>query len=326
MTTKTIFVFPGQGSQSLGMLASLAQRHPMIRETFIEASELLSEDLWRLCQQGPLEKLNQTVHTQPILLTASVALWRLWQQQGGSKPLFMAGHSLGEYAALVCAECFTFAAAVRLVAERGRLMQAAVPEGMGAMAAIIGLDPLTLTRLCHELVDKNQVLAPANYNAPGQVVVAGHAVAIDKLVESAKQYGAKLAKRVPMSVPSHCPLMIPAAEQLKQYLTTVDFYPPKIPVVNNVGVCVEHTPVAIKEALVNQLFSPVRWVEIIQYLDKVAAAWRLESDTVVSLIECGPGKVLAGLNKRITTIPTLSIGEPEFFDSALKAEGVSCYY
>lgn len=309
MSKKIAFLFPGQGSQAVGMLSELAAHHPLIEETFAEASQSLEFDLWQLSQQGPADQLNQTQITQPALLAASVALWRLWQKEGGKLPLLMAGHSLGEYSALVCAGALEFSAAIRLVAERGRLMQEAVPSGMGAMAAIVGLEDSALQELCTSLA-QGQVLSPANYNSIGQTVVAGNSEAVDRLVEKAKQAGAKLAKRIPVSVPSHCALMKPAAERLADYLKTVSFLAPQFPVINNVDVKAEKTPEAIKDALVRQLFSPVRWVEIIQYLEKQG---------IEQLIECGSGKVLAGLNKRITDIPTLSIQNPDTFKSALVA-------
>ncbi|MES2997794.1 MAG: ACP S-malonyltransferase [Pseudomonadota bacterium] len=307
MFKKIAFIFPGQGSQAVGMLSALASHYPLIQATFAEASEALQFDLWKLSQEGPVELLNQTQQSQPALLAASVALWRLWQQEAGDCPLLMAGHSLGEYSALVCAKSIDFPVAIRLVAERGRLMQEAVPEGVGAMAAIVGLDNTKLQELCH-LLAQGQVLSPANYNSIGQTVVAGNSEAVDRLVDQAKQAGAKLAKRIPVSVPSHCALMKPAAEHLAAYLHTISFSPPQFPIINNVDVKVEEKPEAIKSALVRQLFSPVRWVEIIQCL---------QQKQLELLVECGAGKVLAGLNKRISSIPTLSIQDPEILRRAL---------
>ncbi len=309
MSKKIAFIFPGQGSQAVGMLSAFAANYPIIQETFAEASEALNFDLWQLCQQGPTEQLNQTQHTQPALLAASVGLWRLWRKEGGQLPLFMAGHSLGEYSALVCSASMAFPTAIQLVAERGRLMQEAVPDGVGAMAAIVGLENTTLQELCDSL-SHGQVLSPANYNSVGQTVVAGNSAAVDRLVEQAKQAGAKLAKRIPVSVPSHCALMKPAAARLEQYLTTISLLTPQFPIINNVDVKIEKNPDAIKSALVRQLFSPVRWVEIIQ---------RLQEEQVELFLECGPGKVLSGLNKRITPIPTLSIQDPETLQQALIA-------
>lgn len=307
MSKKIAFIFPGQGSQTLGMLSEFAGHYPIIQETFAQASQVLKFDLWELCQQGPIIALNQTENTQPALLAASVALWRIWQQQQGVRPLYMAGHSLGEYSALVCAGALDFLTAVRLVAERGRLMQAAVPVGKGAMAAIVGLENNKLLSLCDSLAE-GQVLAPANYNSIGQTVVAGDSAAVDRLVANAKQAGAKLAKRIPVSVPSHCALMKPAAEHLAETLQTIHVSAPQIPVVNNVDVEMVDDPIRIKKALVNQLTHPVRWVEIIQWM---------EQQKIDEFIECGPGKVLAGLNKRITAIPTLSIQDPEILQNAL---------
>jgi [acyl-carrier-protein] S-malonyltransferase len=307
MPKKITFIFPGQGSQTVAMLSELAGHYPIIQETFAEASQVLKFDLWELCQEGPAAALNQTENTQPALLTASVALWRIWLQQQGVKPLYMAGHSLGEYSALVCAGALDFLTAVRLVAERGRLMQAAVPSGLGAMAAIVGLDNDKLMALCASLAE-GQVLSPANYNSIGQTVVAGDTAAIERLLTHAKQAGAKLAKLIPVSVPSHCALMQPAAEHLAETLQTVHISTPHIPVINNVDVAIEQDPKAIKRALTKQLYHPVRWVETIQFL---------EQQTMDEFIECGPGKVLSGLNKRITSIPTLSIHDPEILQEAL---------
>jgi [acyl-carrier-protein] S-malonyltransferase len=307
MTKKIAFIFPGQGSQTLGMLAEFAKEYPLIQETFMQASHVLSFDLWELCQDGPEAVLNQTENTQPALLAASVALWRVWKKQRGVKPAFIAGHSLGEYSALVCADALDFVTAVRLVAERGRLMQAAVPPGAGAMAAIVGLDNDKIRALCESLAE-GQVLEPANYNAIGQTVVAGNAAAVDRLIEQAKQAGAKLAKRIPVSVPSHCALMKPAANHLAEILETIPISVPQIPIVNNIDVSIEYDSIMIKQALTQQLYSPVRWVEIIQSLEKRG---------IEEFIECGPGKVLAGLNKRITSIPTLSIQDPEVLQEAL---------
>lgn len=309
MSKKIAFIFPGQGSQVVGMLSELATHYPVIEETFATASQALGFDLWQLTQQGSAEQLNQTQFTQPALLAASFALWRLWKNESATLPIIIAGHSLGEYSALVCAETIEFSAAIRLVAERGRLMQEAIPDGKGAMAAIVGLEDSVLQELCTSLA-QGQILSPANYNSISQTVVAGNTEAVDRLVEKATLAGAKLAKRIPVSVPSHCMLMKPAAEHLTDYLHTVTFLPPQIPFINNVDVKIEEKPAAIKDALVRQLFSPVRWVEIIQHIEKQNVAY---------FIECGPGKILAGLNKRITHIPTLSIYNLETFKNALIA-------
>ncbi|WP_010597045.1 ACP S-malonyltransferase [Rickettsiella massiliensis] len=308
MSKKIAFVFPGQGSQSVGMLSVLAAKHPIIQDTFAQASAILGYDLWHLSQNGPEETLNQTEMTQPILFCADVAIWRLWQQEKGPQPTLMTGHSLGEYAALACADAIDFVTGLHLVKERGRLMQEAVPEGKGAMLAVIGLDVEPLQALC-QTVAQGQVLAPANYNAPGQIVVAGETEAIERLFLAAKQAGAKLVKRVAMSVPSHCELMKPAAQKLAHYLQGVTIHTPTLSVLNNVDIRVESKSERIKDALVRQLYHPIRWVELVQSC--VAQGIEL-------IVECGPAKVLAGLNKRITSIPTLSIQGPESFALALQ--------
>ncbi len=283
------FVFPGQGSQSVGMLADLAASYPQVEATFAEASEVLGYDLWKLVQEGPAEELNQTHITQPAMLSAGVAVWRVWQEKGGAQPAMMAGHSLGEYTALVCAGALAFKDAVALVAERGRLMQEAVPAGTGAMAAILGLEDEQVADVCAKAAE-GQVLSPVNYNSPGQVVVAGQAEAVNRAVEVAKEAGAKRALLLPVSVPSHCALMQPAAEQLALKLADIEVNTPSIPVINNVDVTVADSPEAIRDALVRQLYSPVRWVETVR---------KMNADGADALVECGPGKVLAGLNKRI---------------------------
>lgn len=298
---KLAFLFPGQGSQSIGMLNALASEFPQVRETFDEASQALGFDLWKLVSDGPEEQLNQTQHTQPAMLTAGVAVWRVWRAQGGALPAFMAGHSLGEYSALCCAEALDFGDAVRLVADRGRFMQAAVPAGQGGMAAILGLEDEQVRAVCAQAA-QGEVLAAVNYNSPGQVVIAGSAAAVARGVEAAKVAGAKRAVLLPVSVPSHCALMLPAAERLAERLTEVSIRAPRVAVLHNVHVQAESDPQAIRAALVRQLASPVLWT------DTVLA---LLAQGVDLLIECGPGKVLAGLNKRITrTVPTLSLHDP----------------
>ncbi len=283
------FVFPGQGSQSVGMLAELAASFPLVGETFAEASAALGYDLWQLVQNGPAEELNNTQITQPAMLSAGIAVWRVMQDQGQANPVVVAGHSLGEYSALVAAGALNFADAVKLVAERGRLMQEAVPAGQGAMAAILGLDDAAVIGVC-EAAAQGEVLSAVNFNAPGQVVVAGTAAAVERVVDAAKEAGAKRALPLPVSVPSHCALMKPAAEKLAEQLAGITVSAPTIPVINNADVATESDGDAIRDALVRQLYSPVRWVESVQ---------KMALDGVDTLVECGPGKVLVGLNKRI---------------------------
>ena len=283
------FVFPGQGSQSIGMLDALANEFTDVEATFQTASEVLGYDLWDIVQNGPAEKLNSTDITQPAMLAAGVAVWRVWQARGGTQPTVLAGHSLGEYTALVCGGSLAFEDAIKLVAERGRLMQQAVPAGTGAMAAVLGLDDDVVRAVCTEAA-AGEVVEAVNFNSPGQVVVAGHKTAVERVVELAKAKGAKRALLLPVSVPSHCALMQPAAEKLASVLEGVAIQPPQIPVINNVDVAMPTDSVAIRSALVRQLHSPVRWVETVQ---------KMAADGVDRLIECGPGKVLVGLNKRI---------------------------
>ncbi|HAD40100.1 MAG TPA: [acyl-carrier-protein] S-malonyltransferase [Plesiomonas shigelloides] len=288
MTTFAM-VFPGQGSQSVGMLADLAQQFPIVEQTFAEASAVLGYDLWALVQQGPAEELNKTWQTQPALLTASVAIWRVWQEKNGAMPVVMAGHSLGEYSALVCAGVMDFKDAVRLVELRGKVMQEAVPEGTGAMAAIIGLDNDSIAKACAESAE-GQVVAPVNFNSPGQVVIAGNKEAVERAGAACKAAGAKRALPLPVSVPSHCALMKPAADKLAVALQEITFNAPRIPVINNVDVAAESDADAIRSALVRQLYSPVRWTETVE---------SMSAQGVAHLLEMGPGKVLTGLTKRI---------------------------
>ena len=287
--SKFAIAFPGQGSQSVGMLAELAEAYPIIKETFAEASAVLGYDLFELVMQGPAEELNKTWKTQPALLTSSVALWRLWKAQGGATPAVMAGHSLGEYSALVCAGALNFADAVKLVELRGQAMQRAVPEGVGAMAAIIGLDNDSIAANC-EKAAQGQVVSPVNFNSPGQVVIAGHKEAVERANVLMKESGAKRALPLPVSVPSHCALMKPAAEELAIALDKLEVKAPAIPVINNADVATVTDPAAIKDALVRQLYSPVRWTETVE---------RMASEEITFEIEMGPGKVLSGLVKRI---------------------------
>lgn len=310
MTQKRLaFIFPGQGSQSVGMLKELANEFAIVEETFAEASEVLGYDLWQLVQTGPDNRLNETERTQPAVLAADIAVWRVWQQQHGPKPVVVAGHSLGEYAALVCAQALEFKTAVALVAARGRYMQAAVPMDIGAMAAIVGLTDEEVTAICQEAA-QGQIAEPANFNAPGQVVVAGHVAAIERVVALAKPKGAKLAKRLPVSVPSHCSLMQGAAEQLSAYLQTITLATPMLPVIHNADVC-SHTQVAaIKAILAKQLFQPVRWTQTII---------SLAAHSVDIVIECGPGKVLTGLNKRIQPgLVSIAIADPVTLQQTLQ--------
>ena len=307
--SKFAMVFPGQGSQSLGMLADLATQFPIVEETFSEASSVLGYDLWQLVQQGPAEELNKTWQTQPALLTASVAIWRVWQHQGGKLPTLMAGHSLGEYSALVCAGVLDFKQAVRLVELRGKLMQEAVPEGTGAMYAIIGLDNESIAKACEESA-LGQVVSPVNFNSPGQVVIAGNKEAVERAGAACKALGAKRALPLPVSVPSHCALMKPAADKLAVALEEIEFQAPLFPVVNNVDVKTEVSPEAIRSALVRQLYNPVRWTESVEFI---------AADGVELLLEVGPGKVLTGLTKRIVdTLAAAPVNDVATLTSALE--------
>ncbi|CAI1677590.1 Malonyl CoA-acyl carrier protein transacylase [Serratia marcescens] len=307
--TQFAFVFPGQGSQTVGMLAELAAQSPIVEETFGEASSALGYDLWQLVQQGPAEELNKTWQTQPALLAASVAIFRVWQQQGGKAPALMAGHSLGEYSALVCAGVLDFKAAIRLVELRGKLMQEAVPEGTGAMYAIIGLDNDAIAKACEESA-QGQVVSPVNFNSPGQVVIAGNKEAVERAGAACKAAGAKRALPLPVSVPSHCALMKPAADKLAVALQDITFNAPQVPVVNNVDVRIENDPEAIRSALVRQLYSPVRWTESVEFI---------AAQGVTSLLEVGPGKVLTGLTKRIVdTLTAAAVNDTASLSAALE--------
>lgn len=288
MPNKLAFVFPGQGSQAVAMLSEFSD-NTIVQDTFAQASAALGYDLWQLVAQGPAEKLNQTNFTQPALLTASVALWRVWQAESDITPDVMAGHSLGEYSALVCAGVISLSEAVVLVEKRGELMQACVPAGVGAMAAVIGLADEAIIEAC-ESAKETQVVSAVNFNSPGQVVIAGHKEAVERAGELCKEAGAKRVLPLPVSVPSHCALMADAATQLAGELDKVTFNSPVVNVVNNVDVAVETSPEAIKEALIKQLYSPVRWSETITQLGEQG---------IEKVVEVGPGKVLQGLNKRI---------------------------
>lgn len=311
MTTKLAIVFPGQGSQSVGMLADLHAEFEIVKQTFAEASAALGYDLWALVSQGPDADLNETQRTQPALLTASVAVWRLWQQQGGATPTYFAGHSLGEYSALVCAGVLSLGDAVKLVEKRGNYMQQAVPAGVGAMSAIIGLDDDAIAQACQQAA-QGEVVSPVNYNSPGQVVIAGHKAAVERAGELCKAAGSKRALPLPVSVPSHCALMQPAAEQLAADLAVLNFNQAVIPVVNNVDVAIETDTAAIKDALVRQLYSPVQWTRTVEWL---------AAQGVTTVLELGAGKVLSGLIKRIDkNVSSASVGDPASLQAALTAE------
>jgi [acyl-carrier-protein] S-malonyltransferase len=305
-------VFPGQGSQAIGMLGELSPAHPEVQQTFAEASVALGYDLWTLCQQGPEERLNSTQQTQPALLAAGVATWRVWKASGGADPSAMAGHSLGEYTALVCAGAMDFKSAIKLVEFRGLAMQEAVPAGQGAMAAIIGLDDDAVRAACAEAA-QGEVVEAVNFNAPGQVVIAGQTAAVLRAGELCKAKGAKRALPLPVSAPSHCALMRPAAERLAAKLATMDIQPPRIPVLHNVDVSAHAEPDEIRAALKAQLHSPVRWVETVQ---------KLARDGAVKQIEFGPGRVLAGLARRIDkTVEAYPVYDPTTLQAALAAAG-----
>ena len=300
-------VFPGQGSQTVGMLAELASDYPIVQETFKQASEVLGYDLWQLVQEGPAEELNKTWQTQPALLTASVAVYRVWQQKYPAlKPEVMAGHSLGEYSALVCAGVLDFQDAVKLVELRGKLMQQAVPEGTGAMYAIIGLDNDAIINACKQ-AEQGEVVSAVNFNSPGQVVIAGAKAAVERAAALCKEAGAKRALPLAVSVPSHCALMKPAADQLSVSLESITLKAPVVAVLNNVDVKAETDAVAIRNALVRQLYSPVRWTETVE---------KMAQNGVEVLVEVGPGKVLNGLAKRIVdSLQAVSVNDVKSLDS-----------
>lgn len=286
---KFAFVFPGQGSQSCGMLNEMAEQDILVKETFSEASDILGHDLWHLSQQGPEEKLNQTEWTQPVILTASVALWRIWQAWELPQPALLAGHSLGEYTALVCAGSLNFAEAVKLVHYRGQFMQDSVAVGEGAMAAILGLDAVQIDEICQEEA-QGDILAAANFNAPGQTVIAGNQAAVKRACARLLEKGARRAITLPVSVPSHCQLMQPAAERLSDLLKEVHLSSPTIPVLNNIEAKAECNPLIISQNLVEQLIKPVQWIKTIESMSQQG---------IKAVFECGPGSVLTGLNKRI---------------------------
>ncbi|MCX8601879.1 MULTISPECIES: ACP S-malonyltransferase [unclassified Gilliamella] len=307
--TKFAMVFPGQGSQSVGMLKDLADNYPIVKATFDEASEVLGYDLWALVQDGPAEELNKTWQTQPALLASSVAIYRVWQSVNGAQPEFMAGHSLGEYSALVCAGVIDFKDAIELVELRGKLMQEAVPAGTGAMYAIIGLDNESISKACEQAAE-GQIVAPVNFNSPGQVVIAGNKEAVERAGALCKQAGAKRALPLAVSVPSHCALMKPAADKLATALQNITFNAPKFAVINNVDVKVESSAEQIKAALIAQLYSPVRWTETVEMMAKQG---------VTLLVEMGPGKVLTGLTKRIVdSLSACAVNDKASLDAAIE--------
>lgn len=298
------FVFPGQGSQKTGMLAAAHERFQAVRDTFSEASQALGYDMWQLVQHGEQDALNLTETTQPVLLTASVALWRAWLEQGGPRPAMMAGHSLGEFSAMVCCGALDFSDAVRLVRQRGAFMQSAVPVGEGAMAAIIGLDDETINAACREAaVSSGQVVAAVNFNSPGQVVVAGQVAAVDEAIQLMKEAGAKRALPLPVSAPFHTELMKPAGQRLAEIIADLALRPPDIPVVHNVHAKTEAEPARIRSLLVEQIYSPVQWTRCVE---------SIANSGFTTIVECGPGKVLSGLNRRINkSLHSYTIEEPD---------------
>ncbi|WP_027081357.1 ACP S-malonyltransferase [Luteimonas mephitis] len=309
MTASTLaFVFPGQGSQSLAMLAELAELHPLVREAFIEASDGAGVNLWALSQQGPEEQLNRTEYTQPALLAAGVAVWRLWQQRGGAMPAVLAGHSLGEYTALVASGMLELGDAAHLVRIRGQLMQEAAPAGSGAMAAVIGADDELVRSTCSE-ASGSEVVVPANYNSPGQIVIGGHAAAVDRALALLAVKGVRKTVKLAVSVPSHTPLMREAANRLSETMAGLSWREPRLPIVQNVDAEVHEGVQSIRDALVRQLYLPVQWTSVIE---------ALASRGVTRLGECGPGKVLTGLARRIDkTLDARALGTPGDFEAAL---------
>ncbi len=302
------FVFPGQGSQKIGMLADLAASYPIVTQTFSEASQVLGYDLWDLVQNGAQEDINLTERTQPLLLTASVAVWRVWQEKNGAQPALVSGHSLGEWSALVCAGVVAFTDAVKLVQQRGKFMQEAVPAGQGAMFAIIGLNDALIIEACKK-AEQGEVVSAVNFNSPGQVVIAGTAAAVERAGALCKEAGAKRALPLPVSAPFHTSLMRPAADRLAEQIAATEFKTPKILVVHNVTAQTESNPEKIKALMIEQIYSAVRWVECVNTMSAAG---------ITTTIECGPGKVLSGLNKRINSeLTTLSVEKSEEVDSVL---------
>lgn len=303
------FVFPGQGSQSVGMLSELAASYPEVKHVFERASDALGKDLWSIVAKGPEDELNQTHNTQPVMLAAGVAVWEVWRKHSNVRPAWMAGHSLGEYTALVCSEAMSFEDGVKLVAARGQLMQAAVPAGVGAMAAILGLEDHQVVKVCADAAE-NEIVSAVNFNSPGQVVIAGNTAAVERAMLAAKEAGAKRAVLLPVSVPSHCALMEPAAQKLDEQLQSTVIDTPKMTLIHNVDVASHSAPEVIRNALKEQLYKPVRWTDSIKFM---------HDQGVTCFVECGPGKVLIGLNKRIVKdAEHLSIYDPETLNTALE--------
>lgn len=308
-TYNLAFVFPGQGSQSVGMLADLAASYPEVKHTFERASDALGKDLWAIVSNGPEADLNQTHNTQPAMLAAGVAVWSVWCKHSPVRPAWMAGHSLGEYTALVCSEAISFEDGIKLVAARGALMQEAVPAGVGAMAAILGLDDHQVVKVCADAAE-NEIVSAVNFNSPGQVVIAGNSAAVERAIAAAKEAGAKRAVLLPVSVPSHCQLMEPAAQKLDQQLQNTAIETPKMTLIHNVDVASHSAPEVIRNALKEQLYKPVRWADSVKFM---------HDQGVTSFVECGPGKVLVGLNKRIAKdAEHLSIYDTETLNTVLE--------
>lgn len=302
-------LFPGQGSQSVGMLSALAERHDIVRETFHQAGDILETDLWTLVSEGPEDELNRTELTQPAILAGAIAAWRIWRAHDGPNPARLAGHSLGEYSALVVAGAIDFDSAIKVVAERGRQMQAAAPAGQGAMAAILGLEDEVVEAICQEVAE-DQVLAPANYNSPGQIVIAGEAAAIERAIHKCTEAGARRAVVLPVSVPSHCRLMQPAAEAMKEVLEHTEIRTPEIPVIHNCDVTTHQDPDEIRSALVSQLSSPVRWTESVR---------AITDSGIMRLAECGAGRVLCGLGRRIErSAEWVALDQPDAIETTVE--------
>lgn len=308
-TYNLAFVFPGQGSQSVGMLNDLAASYPEVKHTFERASDALGKDLWSIVAEGPEEELNQTHNTQPVMLASGVAVWQVWCKHSNVRPAWMAGHSLGEYTALVCSDALSFEDGIKLVAARGRLMQEAVPPGVGAMAAILGLEDHQVVQVCANAAE-GEVVSAVNFNSPGQVVIAGNVAAVERAMLTAKEAGAKRAVLLPVSVPSHCELMESAAQKLDEQLQNIVIETPKMTLIHNVDVASHSAPEVIRNALKEQLYKPVRWSDSVKFM---------HDQGVTCFVECGPGKVLIGLNKRIAKdAEHLSIYDPETLNKALE--------